>query len=292
MVERTEKEGDKQDDEKKEGLGFAFAQIWSAEKDTLEEVQDEGNALNEQDDSWTQTLAVSFLFEISGRFRTYHHISASPRSARRYRRKKCPVEVSAVERQLHRRYPCCPFVVMQPLLTAAEKPIVVDFEDTPVRNKGASKIRSKSTISDESDAYTGSGLGGSDGEDTDDTGYPGVYDLDTLTEPPPPAIKGLAAPSSSKHPDTGPLSLIHNMQRHDGNDAVSYCGLCGTAHGDGACYMTESSNNLAEYRQMLILHADDEPVEERVSNFLKFLSEVVPYGAIFDFADSGHTCYR
>lgn len=64
MVERTEKEGDEQDNEKKEGLGFTFAQIWSAEKDTLEEVQEEVNALNEQDDSWTQTLAVSFLSEV------------------------------------------------------------------------------------------------------------------------------------------------------------------------------------------------------------------------------------
>lgn len=62
LVERTEKEGDNKDEEKKEGLGFAFAQIWSAEKDTLEEVQDENSAPNEQDDSWTQTLAVSFPF--------------------------------------------------------------------------------------------------------------------------------------------------------------------------------------------------------------------------------------
>lgn len=111
-------------------------------------------------------------------------------------------------------------------------------------------------------------MGESDEEDTDDTGYPGVDDLHTLAELPASATKGLAAPSSSKHRDTGPLTPIHNTQQHDENDTTSYCGLCGTVHGDGACYMTESSNNLAEYRQILILHADDEPVEERVSNII------------------------
>ncbi|TFK30824.1 hypothetical protein FA15DRAFT_608326 [Coprinopsis marcescibilis] len=41
------------------------------------------------------------------------------------------------------------------------------------------------------------------------------------------------------------------------------CGLCGGRHGTKQCLMTDSSQNLAEYRLMLIMHADDEPWEER-----------------------------
>jgi len=50
-------------------------------------------------------------------------------------------------------------------------------------------------------------------------------------------------------------------QRED--DTVD-CGLCGQCHGPGQCLMMDRSENLAEYREMLILHADDEPWEERV----------------------------
>lgn len=45
------------------------------------------------------------------------------------------------------------------------------------------------------------------------------------------------------------------------------CGLCGDRHGSGECLMVDRSENLAEYREMLILHADDEPWEERVRLF-------------------------
>lgn len=43
------------------------------------------------------------------------------------------------------------------------------------------------------------------------------------------------------------------------------CGLCGGRHGDGfgECPMTDKSENLAEYREILILHADDEDWETR-----------------------------
>lgn len=42
------------------------------------------------------------------------------------------------------------------------------------------------------------------------------------------------------------------------------CGLCGQGHESGQCLMVDRSENLSEYREMLILHADDEPWEERV----------------------------
>lgn len=46
--------------------------------------------------------------------------------------------------------------------------------------------------------------------------------------------------------------------------SLSDCGLCGRTHHGGECVMIERSEDLAEYREMLIFHADDEPWEERV----------------------------
>ncbi|CAA7268012.1 unnamed protein product [Cyclocybe aegerita] len=59
----------------------------------------------------------------------------------------------------------------------------------------------------------------------------------------------------SKHP----LNAIQN----NGHVITHDCGLCGQRHGSGQCAMVERSENLAEYREMLTLHADDEPWEER-----------------------------
>lgn len=42
------------------------------------------------------------------------------------------------------------------------------------------------------------------------------------------------------------------------------CGLCSQRHKPGQCVMIERSENLAEYRGMLVLHADDEPWDARV----------------------------
>ena len=46
----------------------------------------------------------------------------------------------------------------------------------------------------------------------------------------------------------------------------SVCGLCKIAHKDN-CIMTSSSQNLADYRYMLLVHADDEPLEQRVGRY-------------------------
>ncbi|KAJ7487418.1 SNF2 family DNA-dependent ATPase [Mycena galericulata] len=53
----------------------------------------------------------------------------------------------------------------------------------------------------------------------------------------------------------------------DGNPNQEPCTLCGLRHGDqlGECMMTEKSEHLAEFREMLILHPDDEPLEKRLA---------------------------
>ncbi|KAJ3911523.1 P-loop containing nucleoside triphosphate hydrolase protein [Lentinula edodes] len=43
----------------------------------------------------------------------------------------------------------------------------------------------------------------------------------------------------------------------------SACGLCSQLHGPGNCPMTESSENLVEYREMLVMHVEDESYETR-----------------------------
>jgi len=50
LIEKTELEGD-QEDKPKEGQAFSFAKIWAADRDSLEEIED-----NDQVDSWAVTL--------------------------------------------------------------------------------------------------------------------------------------------------------------------------------------------------------------------------------------------
>lgn len=62
-----------------------------------------------------------------------------------------------------------------------------------------------------------------------------------------------------KHPfgHQRPLSPIHDAGFRE-------CGLCNSAHKPGACTMTRTSENLVEYRLMIITHTDDEPWDDRV----------------------------
>jgi hypothetical protein len=63
-----------------------------------------------------------------------------------------------------------------------------------------------------------------------------------------------------------PLLPIQNTVQ----PTLSDCGLCGQRHHGGSCVMVARSENLAEYREMLIFHADDEPWEERVGLMFSF----------------------
>ena len=51
LIEKTEKENEEQATPKEGGLSFSFAKIWAADKDSLEEVDDD-----DQVDSWARTL--------------------------------------------------------------------------------------------------------------------------------------------------------------------------------------------------------------------------------------------
>ncbi|KAG2154662.1 hypothetical protein DEU56DRAFT_769656 [Suillus clintonianus] len=55
LIEKIEVEGDQQAATKEAGLSFAFAKVWAADKDTMEEIQEDVPD-TEQGDSWAQAL--------------------------------------------------------------------------------------------------------------------------------------------------------------------------------------------------------------------------------------------
>jgi hypothetical protein len=71
------------------------------------------------------------------------------------------------------------------------------------------------------------------------------------------------AQAADRARQNGPLApiLTHLTTSDDDN---TLCGLCGTVHNVGACFMTQRDEFLVQYRRMLLTHADDEPLEERV----------------------------
>lgn len=62
-------------------------------------------------------------------------------------------------------------------------------------------------------------------------------------------------------PAARPLSPIQFVQKDE------VCALCFTVHGKDGCFMTQKSENLLEYRKMLLENSDDEAYEDRVRMF-------------------------
>ena len=74
-----------------------------------------------------------------------------------------------------------------------------------------------------------------------------------------------AISTKSRLPQASDIRKNNPLTSHNtGQQPTIECGLCGDRHGSGQCLMVDRSENLAESREMLILHTDDEPWEERV----------------------------
>lgn len=56
LIEKTEKEGDQQEEAGTGGLSFAFAKVWAADKDAMEDIPEDPQENSNQGDSWAQTL--------------------------------------------------------------------------------------------------------------------------------------------------------------------------------------------------------------------------------------------
>lgn len=214
-------------------MSFSFAKVWAAEKDTLEDVADE-----DQGDSWAQTL---------------QKITAE-------REKVQAQEIALSGRGVRRRAAAIAKVFKFFASSSSSNKVWQKnyVDNSPVKDsdgkKGKGKGKPKVAYSEDGSAYSGSVVE-SDGEDSDtSSALPTAMDLDLDLE------TGTKRASHSKFGPNTPLSPIQNYA------AIEICGLCGRRHDDrpGECLMTEKSENLAEFREMLILHADDEPLELRV----------------------------
>ncbi|KAK2461624.1 hypothetical protein APHAL10511_006087 [Amanita phalloides] len=202
LIEKTELEGEKQEEVKEGAFSFSFAKLWATDKDAMEEMQDD-----DQIDSWTHTL---------------QKITAE-------REKSQIQEIAASGRGVRRA-------------AASHKPNYVDGGDgSPARIK--KKPKSKSVVSDTS-SYSTSENQSDESEKSD------AMDVDSeslLTD------KKLR---KKLHYLNGALMSLPTDKAE--------CGLCGQVHGEsGECFMTDKSEYLAEYRDMLIQYADDEPWDDR-----------------------------
>lgn len=119
--------------------------------------------------------------------------------------------------------------------------------------------KTKSVGSDGSVGSVGSAYLNSDELDEDGSDN----DSDTMADGDFAIITKSRLPQASNMTKNNPLTSHNAGQQQHTID----CGLCGDRHGPGECLMVDRSENLAEYREMLILHADDEPWEERVGFF-------------------------
>ena len=92
---------------------------------------------------------------------------------------------------------------------------------------------------------------------------------------PPPSAPGPSVKQG--HPRHRHTDVPQPISAHRGGLEIpeEFCGLCGERHAHGRCPMTESPENLAMYRLMLLSHAGDETIEERVCRLNAVLDQFV-----------------
>ena len=130
--------------------------------------------------------------------------------------------------------------------------------DPGVFNKKAKSVGSGASVGSVGSAYLISDEFDEEGSDDEsDTMADGDFAINTKSR----------LPQASHMSKTNALTS-HNTGHTGQQQPTIDCGLCGDRHGPGQCLMVDRSENLAEYREMLILHADDEPWEERVRFYI------------------------
>ncbi|KAF8807753.1 hypothetical protein BYT27DRAFT_7189847 [Phlegmacium glaucopus] len=217
LIEKTEKEAVPEASNSGGGLSFSFAKIWAADKDSLEEVQED-----DQTDSWAQALQK---ITIEREKEQIKEIALSGRGARRR-----AADIAKTKMQVDPG----------------------KFNDKKTKGTSVGSDGSPYMVSDEFQ----------EDDSDDDAMADGDFALNTKSK----------LPQASDMTKNNPLtSSSHNSGQQQ---PTIDCGLCGHRHGFGECLMVDRSENLAEYREMLILHADDEPWEER-SAAIRAIDEVL-----------------
>ncbi|KAJ7169708.1 SNF2 family DNA-dependent ATPase [Mycena filopes] len=210
LIDKTEQEAEPEQTNEEGALSFSFAKVWTAEKDSLQDLVEE----EDQGDSWAQ--ALQNLNEELEKTKA-NEIALSGRGARRR--------------------------------AAAPKQNAYIIDDSPTKGSRPNS-RPQSHLDDESDAYGNSSTSDDDVPDGSSTIADALNEVDKKSR----KVK-------RKGPEGGPLSPIINFPDQEP------CMLCRRQHGNqvGECMMTEKSEHLAEFREMLILHPDDEPLEKRIA---------------------------
>ncbi|KAI0307674.1 SNF2 family N-terminal domain-containing protein [Multifurca ochricompacta] len=224
LIEKTEVEGEQVEDASEEaGHTFSFAKVWTAENDTLEEMDDQAHGHTGPIDSWAHTLDLILKENVK--------MKAAERTGRGVRRKAA---------------------------IAAGNQQKLDFLDTPVKDKprGRKQKRSRSTLSDESDIYVNANL--SQSENSSD-GLANEVVREDIVEP---GVTATSRPQvqTGLSETQGPPLLVSNVTAHP--EETPLCAMCGNIH-RGTCEMTERSENLVHYRQILFTDQTGESFEER-----------------------------
>ncbi|KAF5352561.1 hypothetical protein D9756_006063 [Leucocoprinus leucothites] len=235
LIEKTEVEGD-EEDKPKEGQTFSFAKIWAADRDSLEEIED-----NDQADSWATALKQIEAERAK-------EVAKAEAESGRGRRKAA--------------------AVAKRKMGANDMPEGEQLAKKPKKAKKGSR----------SDA-SGSAYTGSDGEESIDDSSDvamgdALQDDDDIELPPYLRHRIPPVQDSTDVNFVPPLPKPKAKHKLPKPKPIQECGLCGERHGEGECYMTHSSENLRDYREILILHADDEPWEVR-SAAIRVIDEVL-----------------
>ncbi|KAI0778404.1 hypothetical protein BD413DRAFT_489884 [Trametes elegans] len=241
LIEKTEKEGDKVEPESGAGSLFAFAKVWSADKDGLEDLPHEDVETPEEADTWAKALQLI--------------------ATERAKEREKEITGRGVRRKAAAVFPHQSF----------------DLGDTPTKEQDQEKPRrgrkskSKSAGSDDSDFHAMLSDAGSESDDGGDSAMDmdDIQMLDPSGASPPVTFASKSTKQRGvrhRHPD--PTSSSESPTQHARKKASDrqqgeFCGLCGSIHPVGHCSMTESPENLAQYRLMLLQHAGDETIEER-----------------------------
>ncbi|KAI9057725.1 hypothetical protein FKP32DRAFT_1597935 [Trametes sanguinea] len=228
LIEKTEKEGDQVEPESGPGSLFAFAKVWSADKEGLEELPDEVVNDTDEVDSWAKALQL-----IANERDKEHEKEATGRGVRR--------KAAAVFPQQS-----------------------LDLGDTPTKDQAkirkGRKSKSKSAASDDSDFHANVSDAASESDDVQEV----AMDIDDIQMLQGPTKEGTKTTKRRRqtHIDRT-MSPLDDRAQVSRRPLGEFCGLCGKIHQPGHCSMTESPENLAQYRLMLMQHAGDESIEER-----------------------------
>jgi chromodomain-helicase-DNA-binding protein 4 len=147
----------------------------------------------------------------------------------------------------------------------------LDLFDSPPKGKPQGKKRkeSKPAASDSSDVYVNINLSQSENSSDESLGNEVRQDIAELGVL---AVKGsvvegheppMRLPQSTADPvsQSAPTFVSHSKPAQ--SQEVAVCAMCGNVH-QGTCGMTQRSENLAHYRQLLFTGQSGESFEERV----------------------------